>query len=209
MGSEKMSIAVVTGDHGFEEDKFDAVFESMDGVEFIRADLSDFVADPKRNDYESVVFYNFHQQNPDPKTAAVILSLADKGQGLVILHHAILAFPKWKEFVEICGIQDRSFGFFPGVEIHVHVADSSHPITAGITDWDMTDETYTMKSPGEDSHHLLTVDHPKSMEVIGRTRKYRNSRVFCFESGHDNETYSVKQFCEVLTRGIKWAAGRL
>ena len=202
-----MKIAVVTGDHGFEEDKFDAVFENMDGIEFVREDLPVFVNDPDRNNYEAVVFYNFHQQNPDPKTAEAILSLADNGQGLVILHHAILAFPKWEEFADLCGIHDRGFGFFIGEKIPVHVADNDHPITAGIEDWEMTDETYTMKSPGEDSRVLLTVDHPKSMEVIGWVRKYRDSRVFCFQSGHDNDTYSVQQFQEVLSRGINWAAG--
>lgn len=202
-----MKIAIVTGDHGFEEDKFDAVFENMDGIEFVREDLSVFVDDPDRNKYEAVVFYNFHQQNPDQKTAEVILSLADNGQGLVILHHAILAFPKWEAFADLCGIQERGFGFFIGEKIPVHVADNDHPITVGIKDWEMTDETYTMNSPGEDSRVLLTVDHPKSMEVIGWVRKYRNSRVFCFQSGHDNDTYSVQQFQEVLSRGINWAAG--
>lgn len=202
-----MKIAIVTGDHGFEEDKFDAVFENMDRIEFVREDLSVFVDDPDRNNYEAVVFYNFHQQNPDQKTADAILNLADNGQGLVILHHAILAFPKWEDFADLCGIQERGFGFFIGEKIPVHVADDDHPITSGIKDWEMTDETYTMNSPDADSHVLLTVDHPKSMEVIGWVHKYRNSRVFCFQSGHDNDTYSVQEFQEVLTRGINWVAG--
>ena len=202
-----MKIAVVTGDHGFEEDKFDAVFESMEGIEFVREDLPVFANDPDRNKYEAVVFYNFHQQNPEPETAAAILSLADNGQGIVILHHAILAFPQWSDFADMCGIHERGFGFFIGEKIHVDVADGSHPITAGISGWDMTDETYTMKSAGEDSHILLTVDHPNSMEVIAWVRKYRDSRVFCFQSGHDNDTYTVPEFREVLTRGIRWAAG--
>jgi type 1 glutamine amidotransferase len=209
MNSENMEIAVVTGEHGFEETEFDAVFESMDEIEFVREDLSKFVEAPNRSQYEAVVFYNFHRQNPDPETAEAILGLADNGQGLVILHHAILAFPNWKEFSDICGIDDRSFGFHMDQSIHVHVADSDHPIAAGLADWDMTDETYTMKNAGEDSRILLTVDHPKSMKIIAWVRMYRNSRVFCFESGHDSKTYSVQQFRDVLSRGIRWVAGRL
>jgi type 1 glutamine amidotransferase len=204
-----MKIAIVTGEHGFQEKEFDAVFESMDGIEFVREDLADFVEGPNRNQYESIVFYNFHRQNPDDKTAEAILSLADRGQGLVILHHAILAFPKWKEFSDICGIDDRSFGFHDGQRVHVHIADSSHPITAGIDDWDMSDETYTMKDTSEGSHILLTVEHPKSMKNIAWVREYRNARVFCFESGHDNKAYSVPQFREVLLRGIRWVARKL
>jgi len=209
MNSNIMKIAVITGEHGFQEKEFDAVFESMDGIEFVREDLSVFVGDANRSQYESVVFYNFHRQNPDAKTAEAIINLGDRGQGLVILHHAILAFPKWEEFSQICGIDDRSFGYHDGQRVHLHIADSSHPITAGIVDWDMTDETYTMMDTSEGSHVLLTVNHPKSMKIIGWTRKYRNSRVFCFESGHDNEAYSVPQFREVLTRGTRWVAGKL
>jgi len=209
MDPENINIAVVTGKHGFEEDKFDAVFESMDGIEFVREDLSEFVGDLDRDRYDSVVFYNFHRENPHPRTAEAILRLTDRGQGVVILHHAILAFPKWDEFADICGIKDRSFGFHIGERVHVHVADASHPITVGINDWEMTDETYSMEDPGEGSHALLTVDHPKSMKIIGWVREYRNSRIFCLESGHDNRTYSVPQFREVLSRGTRWVAGRL
>jgi len=209
MNPEKMKIAIVTGEHSFEEAEFDAVFQSMDGIEFVREDLSKFAEDPNRSQYEAVVFYNFHRQNPDPEAAEAILGLADKGQGLVILHHAILAFPKWREFSDICGIADRRFGFHMDQNIRVHVADTSHPITAGLADWDMIDETYTMKDAGEGSHVLLTVDHPKSMKTIAWVHTYRSSRVFCFESGHDSKTYSVQQFRDVLARGIRWAAGRL
>ncbi len=203
-----MKIAIVTGHHDFKEAEFDAVFGSMEGIEFVREELDVFVNDPDRNKYEVVVFYNFHQQNPDPETSEAILSLADEGQGLVILHHAILAFPQWKDFSDICGIQDRKFSFSVGEKLHMHVADNDHPITAGITDWDMTDETYLMKSPGQDSHTLLTTDNPTSIGIIAWTRTYRNSRVFCFQSGHDDETYTVPQFQEVLARGISWAAGQ-
>ena len=38
-----MKIAVVTGEHGFQEKQFDAVFESMEDVQFVREDLDVFV----------------------------------------------------------------------------------------------------------------------------------------------------------------------
>ena len=68
----------------------------------------------------------------------------------------------------------------------------------------MGDETYTMNSAGEDSDILLRVEHPNSMEVLGWTREYGNSRVFCLQSGHDDVTFSNPNFREVLKRGIQW-----
>jgi len=205
-----MKIAIITGEHGFDEEKFDALFESMDDLEFVRMDLMDFVVDPNQDKYESIVFYNFHRKNPDSDTAQAILSLADRGQGLVILHHAILAFPDWEEFSDIVGVgESKHFRYYPDEKITVHVTDKSHPITSGIDDWEMVDETYVMEEPDEESHILLTVDNPKSAKAIGWTRDYRNSRVFCLQSGHDNQTYSVKQFRQVLYRGICWTAKQL
>ena len=73
----------------------------------------------------------------------------------------------------------------------------------------MVDETYSMASAGQDSHILLTTDHPESMRVLGWTRQFRKSRVFCFQSGHDNLTYVDPNFRKILLRGIQWCAGRI
>ena len=200
-----MQVAVVTGEHGFREKDFDAVFQSMENITFVREDLDDFVDNPKQNEYDTVVFYNFHRPYPTEAQAKSILGLTEKGQGIVILHHAILAFPEWGAFSDMCGIDERAeFDYFPKQTFQVQIADKSHPITEGLADWELGDETYTMTSAGEDSTILLTTNHPDSMDVLGWTREYANSRIFCLQSGHDNVTYSNPNFREVLKRGIQW-----
>ena len=201
-----MKIAVVTGEHEFQEKQFDAVFESMEGLQFVREDLDDFVDDPDQTDYDTVVFYNFHRPYPTDTQAEAILRLTERGQGMVILHHAILAFPEWDVYSEMCGIQDRDFGYHPRQTLQVQIADANHPITKGLTEWEMGDETYTMTSAGDDSAILLTVDHPNSMDVLGWAREYGKSRVFCLQSGHDDVTFSNPNFRKVLRRSIYWCA---
>ena len=202
-----MKIAVVTGEHGFQEKQFDAVFESMEGIQFVREDLDDFVNDPNQQDYDTIVFYNFHRPYPTDAQAGAILNLTERGQGIVILHHAILAFPEWDAYSEMCGVGDRGeFGYYPRQTLQVQIADANHPITSGLTEWEMGDETYTMNSAGDDSSILLTVDHPNSMDVLGWAREYGKSRIFCFQSGHDDVTFSHPNFREVLQRGIHWCA---
>lgn len=205
-----MKIAVVTGEHGFREKDFDKVFKSMQDIEFVREDLDVFVDDPNQSEYDTVVFYNFHRPYPTDTQAQTILGLTERGQGIVILHHAILAFPEWDAYSDMCGIDERSdFDYFPKQTFQVQVVDSTHPITNGLSDWEMGDETYTMKSAGDDSTLLLTTDHPDSMDVLGWARAYENSRIFCLQSGHDNVTYSNPNFREVLQRGIQWCAKQL
>ncbi len=202
-----MNIAVVTGEHGFREKDFDAIFHSMEGIKFVREDMDDFVDDSKQQDYDTVVFYNFHRPYPSKTQEKAILDLTVRGQGIVILHHAILAYPDWDAYSEMCGMSERGdFDYFPKQTLQVQVTDPTHPITKDLSNWEMIDETYTMKSAGEDSTILLTVDHPNSMKVIGWAREYGNSRIFCLQSGHDNRTYSHPKFHEVLRRGILWCA---
>ena len=190
---------------------FQAAFRSMPDVEAYPQDLDNFVADlgGVRDAYDVLVFYNFHRPAPDERTAAALESLGETSQGIVVLHHAILAFPEWPRWSEICGIDERTFGYHMNQRVPVHVADPAHPITAGLTDWELPDETYTMGSADEGSRVLLTTDHALSMRTLAWTRRFGKSRVFCFQSGHDNDAYADPGFRTVLHRGIRWAAGAL
>jgi type 1 glutamine amidotransferase len=104
------------------------------------------------------------------------------------------------------GIADRKFGYHHDQKLKVIVADAEHPITKGLKSWEMVDESYTMADAGEGSHILLTTDHPKSMKTLAWTRQYKKSRVFCLESGHDNQTWADANFRAILLRGILWCA---
>ena len=206
-----VTAAVITGEHLFDVPGFHAAFRSMPDVDLYPQSLENFVGDHGgvRDEYDALVFYNFHRPAPDPKTAAALESLGETSQGIVVLHHAILAFPEWPVWSQICGIEDRTFGYHMNQRVHVHVADSTHPITAGLADWDLPDETYTMCSADTDSRILLTTNHTRSMRTLAWTRRFGHARVFCFQSGHDNDAYTNPGFRTVLHRGIRWAAGAL
>lgn len=217
MSDSAIRAAVVTGGHSYDVLKFHELFRSLDGIDTYIQHMDDFASSSEetRDSYDTVLFYIMLMEGPAddglpwyagrPKTA--LEHLGETGQGIVVLHHAILAYPQWEVWEQIVGIQDRGFGFDIGQSIHVDIANRDHAITRGLSAWDMIDEAYTMASPGEDSEILLSVDHPKSMEHIAWARQYKNSRVFCFQSGHDDDTWQDASFREVLRRGIRWSAG--
>ena len=95
------------------------------------------------------------------------------------------------------------------LRLRIDVADTRHPITEGIASWEMGDETYTMADAQEGSEILLTTAHAKSMRTIGWTREHKQARVFCFQSGHDNQTWQEPGFRQVLQRGIHWVSRRI
>jgi type 1 glutamine amidotransferase len=125
-----------------------------------------------------------------------------------MLHHAILAYPEWPVWGEMVGIEDREFDYHVGERVLSQIADADHPITAGLGDWEMVDEVYEMKGAGAGSEGLIRCESAKSMATLAWTRRYGQSRVFCYQAGHDNEAWGNESFRRVLARGIAWAAGR-
>lgn len=216
----KLAVALVTGRHPHDVPGLHNVFRAIDGIDFYPQHMEDFTADPAglRNQYDVVVFYNFHQETPNPadedwcvkEMAPALESLGTNDQGVFLLHHSILAFPKWPFWHDLVGVQDYKFSSYHiGEKLQVDVAGPNHPITKGLESWEMVDETYVMSDPDEGCHVLLTTEHPKSTRSLAWTHQFKNARVFCLQSGHDNDTFVVPQFRTVVERGVFWCAGKL
>ena len=209
--NDSIKVAVITGGHFFDVPGFHAVFRDMPQVDSYIQLEANWAADVGNvlDTYDVFLFYNMPRGLPEERTRPVLEKLGESGQGIFLLHHAILAYEQWPFWSDLVGISDRSFGYDHDQELSVEIADPAHPITQGIEPWQMVDETYSMASAGQDSHLLLTTDHPRSMRVLGWTRQFRNARVFCYQSGHDNLTYVDPNFRKTILRGIQWCAGRI
>jgi type 1 glutamine amidotransferase len=46
------------------------------------------------------------------------------------------------------------------------------------------------------------------MHSIAWVRRYHDARVFCYVSGHGPRAFGDRRFRKVLSRGIRWAAGK-
>ncbi len=211
--------AVVTGQHSFDVPAFTRLFRVLPNVDAYVQTLEDLVADvgKARDWYEVIVFYNFHQGvpgTPDQEpwwgrgTQAALERLGQTEQGIVVLHHALMAFREWPFWSDLVGIEERGLGYHHDQRITVHVEDPAHTITRSLVDWTMTDETYTINEPGPGNQVLLTTDHPNSMRSLAWTRSFDKARVFCYASGHDGQAFTNPHFRTVLSRGIAWAAHR-
>ena len=77
----------------------------MTDVDYYPQDLSDFVQDwsEVRSRYHVVVLFYFHLPTPpaneerwwERRTKEALECIGADGQGVVVLHHAIAAFPEW------------------------------------------------------------------------------------------------------------------
>src|SRR4028118_538377 len=149
--STNIKTAVVTGRHPFDVPAFHAVFRAMPDVDFYPQHMEDFVSDAGkvRRHYDVVVFYNHHQQTPgteegwwDKSTLEALQQLGETQQGILVLHHGLVAWPQWTLWQELVGLADHSMNYKFGQQLQVEVAEAEHPITRGLSSWTMTDETY-------------------------------------------------------------------
>ncbi len=217
--SDKPSVAIVTGGHPYDVPGFYTLFRSLPDANCYIQHTEDFVSDAGkvREDYDVVLFYNMPAGEPPTKAPGyegrvrkAFRRLGKTGQGIFLLHHAILTYRDWPFWSEMVGIPDREIeSYHHDEKLAIQIEDLDHPITQGLPAWDMIDETYVMAEPDAASRVLLTVNHPKSTRAIAWTRSFGGARVFCLQSGHDNQTYTDRYFREVVRRGIQWCAGKL
>ena len=215
----KLRVLVVTGGHGYDKKKFPKTFEGHDDIEFKIQGGSPFenISDWK---YDAMVLYNFKQRISETQRAN-FLKLLKKGVGLVVMHHAIAAYPGWLEFekiigatyvlkaVERDGVKYARPVWKHGVDMKIHVEDPSHPITKGLADFEIKDETYKKWVYHSGNHLLLSTDNKLSNKQIAWTRFYGKARVFFIQLGHGPQAFSDKSYRRVIAQAIRWSAGRL
>jgi hypothetical protein len=215
----KVKTAVITGGHSFQVIEFHELFRSLPGIDAYIQHLDEFSSSSEevRDSYDALCFYFMPRESPTDealpwwagKPKAALERIGQTEQGIVVLHHAILAYPEWPLWSELVGIRDRDFDYFHDERIVISPTPIEHPITEGLSAWTMIDEAYDMADAGEGSEILLTTDHPKSMTSLAWTRSFGKARVFCDALGHDNQAWEHSSFRTVLERGIQWVARRI
>jgi uncharacterized protein len=217
---QALRVLLLTGGHGFEEKPFLAVFEEMDGVNFTHVALEKkdgFLPPSDKTPYDVIVMYNMSAAMPQAQRAHLLQRLKD-GAGLVSFHHAIANYPDWPEYNEIIGaryflasdtVNDKEYPrseYTHDIDIPVHVEDASHPITKGVTDFIINDESYFKWKLYPGNNLILSTTHPKSEKALCWTRDYKGAPVCFLQLGHGPLAYANPSFQKVLRQAIQWTA---
>jgi type 1 glutamine amidotransferase len=218
---EKLKVVVVTGGHDFEHKPFFEMFDSFENIQYVEAeqkDDSEIFEDIAGFDYDVIVFYNMTQKI-SPKRQANFIKLLNRGVGLVAVHHSIANFQDWPEYRNIIGAKyylkettENGVTYPRGeyihdVDINVYVKDPEHPVTRGLSDFSVNDETYNNWIFDKGNHLLLTTDHPASNRQIAWARIYRNARVCFIQLGHGPRAYANPNYRALVRQAINFCAG--
>jgi type 1 glutamine amidotransferase len=217
--SEPIRLLVVTGGHDYNKEQFNLMLSSLGSeitfqvVEFPAA--FDMFLPENRTKYDVLIFYHMWQEITDEQ--AVNLSECIKeGKPLIALHHSLCAFDDWPEYINIIGgkyfhkttvVNGISYApctYKHDLNFKVYIMNPKNPVTKGIQDFMVFDETYKGYYVEEGVTHILAADESSSMPYIGWTKKYGKARVVTIQSGHDSPTFGNPNFRKLLKQAIEW-----
>ncbi|MBI2689400.1 MAG: ThuA domain-containing protein [Acidobacteria bacterium] len=140
----------------------------------------------------------------------------ESGKGLVVLHHAICSFEDWEwwgdEVVGARYLNSPSRGmppstFFHDLELDIQVV-KKHPVTAGVDNFHILDETYKGMWFAPKLELLLTTKHEKGDGPIGWIGPSKNARVVVLQGGHDKNAHLHASWQRLVRNAILWAGNR-
>ncbi|WP_165219542.1 ThuA domain-containing protein [Aquisphaera insulae] len=219
-GKKPLRVLLTFGGHEFQEKEFFAMWDSLPGVTYTKAPLPQSAGLLKpglEKDYDAIVCYDMnHAITPEQQQA--FLALLDRGIGVVMLHHNLASNPDWAAYRDIQGgrwlgakteIDGKSYGpstYSHDEELPIRIADKDHPITKGLSDFVIHDESYGEFYVSPKVHVLLTSHHPKDTGPFAWTNEHGKSRIVYFQAGHDAKAWACPSYQEILVRSIRWTA---
>jgi type 1 glutamine amidotransferase len=220
--ADKIHVLLVVGGHAFEENAFFGMFDRMADVAYTVAHMpqdAGLLKPGLEKQYDVIVMYDMTGRITAEQQQAFV-ALLNSGIGIVSLHHNLGAHREWDEFRKIiggkyvfadCVIDGQpcpKSSFAHGQDLAVTVVDREHPITRGLKDFSIHDETYKDFYAVPTAKVLLKTDHPKNDPELAWVHRYGKSPVFYLMLGHDSKAYQNPNYRELIHRGIRWAAGK-
>ncbi len=172
-------------------------------------------------------YANWHDKTPLSNEARTgLVRFLENGGGLLVVHFGNGAWnfslpmageSDWPEYRKIVrrvwnhhGQGEAQSGHDAFGRFSVSPTALPHEITRGLKPFEIEDELYFRQDGSEPVEPLITASSKvtKRDEPLAWTYGYGKGRVFQTLLGHSEKTYGAFEPCEMLRRGVAWAARR-
>lgn len=130
------------------------------------------------------------------------------GHAFMPLHSTVVSFTDWEEFTNMIGAR-WTWGKSAHDKLGPFVlrARPDHPLSAGIGDFEVTDELYHTLEMRKPVEVLLEASWKGKPAPHAWTSTYGKGRVFTFLPGHTAEVAANPLILKLVSRGFDWATG--
>lgn len=188
MAKGRQRVLVVTGGHRFDRPAFDALWNSLPGIDWTEAKhpAAQACLSPEGTaEFGCIVFYDIpgirflrhgapEFEAPSPALQAGFEGLIATGKPLLFLHHAMAGWPTWDRYAEIIGARffyqtgaykgraQGDSGYCPDARYTARPV-AAHPVTQGLEGgFDLCDELYSFQLLEPEIIPLLAIQHKES-----------------------------------------------
>lgn len=213
-GDGHVDLLVVTGGHGYDTAEFIQMFEALPGISFemaLKPEAWEMLAAGK--EFDVIAFYDMWKDISEEEKE-IFLNEFEKGTGMVFMHHCLASHPEWPEYVHLVGGKYNLPDYTPDsslrsdykhdIVLQVRVIDKSHPVTAGLEDFEILDEGYSNTTQLPGMQNLLETSHPDCDRYIGWTHSVNNSKVVYLMGGHDKHAFEHPSFRKLVSNAINY-----
>ena len=211
-----LNILLITNDRKLPSEGFYEMFESFDSINYTEVKqpkANTWIEAGKANNYDVLVFYDLNDSiTPSQKKA--FIQILDDGKPMLFLHHTLVSYQDWPEYTKIIGgkyIRDDSIRvpstFEHDVVIPVTIVDTNHPITKGLSDFRILDETYGNCLILDNVIPLLSTNIESSMPILGWINRYKSSEIVYIQMGHDDPAFNNPNYRKLVNQAINYLSG--
>jgi type 1 glutamine amidotransferase len=169
-----------------------------------------------RDRADVLVLYDMLIDMPEEQKRNNLRAFVEAGKGIVVLHHAIIdqqTWPWWYEDVvggryllePASGMPASTYKAKEHIRVKVV---KKHPVTEGLTDFEIEDEVYKGMWISPKVQVLLTTDNPYSDAPLAWLGTNPKARVVYIQLGHGSQTHHDPNYRLLVHNAIHWAAGR-
>jgi putative membrane-bound dehydrogenase-like protein len=151
--------------------------------------------------YDALMIYANHTKI-SPEQEKALLGFVAGGKGFLPIHSASFCFQNSEAYISLVGGQFLKHGTG---EFTAEITQGSHPTLAGVTPFQVWDETYVHTKHNTDRTVLM-----ERVDAVGRepwtwVRTHGKGRVFYTAYGHDERVWGHPMFHRLIQNGLLWA----
>ncbi len=155
--------------------------------------------------FDVVLFYGSGNNFTDPAQEQGLDTFV-RGGGALAGVHATDAFKKSDVYWHLMGGRFSGHG---GGEFPVVIIDRDHPVTKGLDDFTIHDETYRNKIHEDaELHDLVRCNRGNEQQSMAWVQQVGKGRVFSTTLGHGKRAWVNPAFQRLVLQGLYWAAER-
>ncbi len=142
-----------------------------------------------------------------PEQERAVVDFVEAGGGLLALHNSMGLYPEGGPYLKLAGGTYQGHG--PLERFRVRVVDSQHPVTRGVTAYEVADEQHTPRPDAGAVHPILESRSDEGVTAAaGWVREVKKGRVCHLANGHTREALLHPMVGTLIENAIRWCLPR-